>query len=569
METQIATLFAQLREAPAFEVAARTLLRTMLAVVARTLQQSDYHDTANLCRGLVHLRPSGDYRALVVVEGNGEEAPEASAEGSSLLPSASAWNLLKEHRRAVAVDVQLGVYEVLGVGTRRQSSTGRVAVSNTTVQRLLDRDATHLLVLPLRGTQNTLIGMLSFEVMCHRAKGRSFVWQQCVEELQLLADLAAPLLAVLPPREIPMRIEDDLLPVVGRSMASLVKLLRVFARQDETVLITGPTGAGKTRLAEWCHTQSPRAAGPFQTVDLLTVPEDMQMAELFGWRKGAFTGATNNQKGCVTLAEGGTLFIDEIDKLSMRSQAGLLQLLENRQYRVLGDPGAGQNADVRFVVGTNADLQAAVAEGRFREDLYYRINVLPVRLPSLAERRDEISEWARFMLERRHREEDGSVSLVVAPEATQALEERPWPGNLRQLDNVMRRAYAMALAEASPGAPLTVAAAHVTRALGFETGAPRHDVLSVLEQAARAWVLEAQRLHERGEVLDLNHTAVFRGLVLDAARESCGDLRDAYRMFGLERLVSSRNHHRDFQKAMERVIALHQALGRPAPSPSA
>jgi len=560
VDTQIATLFAALREAPAFESAARILLRTMLTVVADTLGSSDYRDTATLCRGLAHLRPGGDYRALVVVEADGQEAADTGAGG--LLPSASAWKLVTEHRRAVAVDVQLGVYEVPGLTTLRQSS-GRLAVSTATVQRLLDRDATHVLVLPLRGPQDYLIGMVSFEIMCHRAKGRPFIWGQCVESLQLLADLAAPLLSALPPREAPVSGADELLPVVGRSMASLVKLLRVFARQEETVLITGPTGAGKSRLAHWCHAQSPRASGPFQTVDLLTVPEEMQMGELFGWRKGAFTGAISNQKGCVAQAEGGTLFIDEIDKLSLRSQAGLLQLLENRQYRVLGDPGGAQEADVRFLVGTNADLQTAVAEGRFREDLYYRINVLPVRLPPLAERRDEIGAWARYLLERRHRDEAAAVPLLFAPELGPTLEAHPWPGNLRQLDNVMRRAYAMALAEANPGAPLTVGVEQVARALTFEAGSPRHDPLTVLEQAARAWVAEAQRAQAQGAVLDLNHTGALRGLVLDAAREVCGDLRDAYRLFGLERLVASRNHHRDFQKAMERVAALQEALGRP------
>ena len=114
------------------------------------------------------------------------------------------------------------------------------------------------------------------------------------------------------------------------------------------------------------------------------------MAELFGWRKGAFSGAVKDNPGCVARAEGGTLFIDEIDKLSLKAQAGLLHVLEDRTYRALGEAGSDQKANVRFIVGTNANLPEAVRRGTFREDLYYRINVLPVRVPPLDERRDEI-----------------------------------------------------------------------------------------------------------------------------------------------------------------------------------
>src|SRR5206468_257763 len=135
----------------------------------------------------------------------------------------------------------------------------------------------------------------------------------------------------------PARSTDPLLPVVGPSMEGLINLLRVFSRQEETVLISGPTGTGKSRLARWCHAQSPRRERTFETVDLQTVPVDIQMAALFGWRKGAFTGAVGDQAGWVEQADGGTLFLDEVDKLSLSAQAGLLQLLEERRYRVLGD----------------------------------------------------------------------------------------------------------------------------------------------------------------------------------------------------------------------------------------
>src|SRR5262249_54735633 len=146
-------------------------------------------------------------------------------------------------------------------------------------------------------------------------------------------------------------------------------------------------------------------------------------------------------------AERGTLFIDEIDKLSLRAQAGILHVLEERRYRSLGEGVSERKADVRFIVGTNANLEEAVREGRFREDLYYRITVLPLRLLPLDERADEIPLWADYMATRRHRESEPEGHASVSPAAARALAGRRWPGNLRQLDNVIRRAYALALVE--------------------------------------------------------------------------------------------------------------------------
>src|SRR4051812_41931635 len=146
----------------------------------------------------------------------------------------------------------------------------------------------------------------------------------------------------------------------------------------------------------------------FEVLDILGVPEDLQMAELFGWKRGAFTGAVKDNPGAISRAEKGTLFLDEIDKLSMRAQAGLLRFIEERLYRMLGDDtSTTRRADVQLLVGPNADLKAAVRSGRFREDLYYRVNVLPVRLPPLAERLDELPKWAGYMLSRCHAESGG------------------------------------------------------------------------------------------------------------------------------------------------------------------
>src|SRR5262249_55915466 len=140
---------------------------------------------------------------------------------------------------------------------------------------------------------------------------------------------------------------DDLLPVIGAATAKIVEVLRVFAQQEETLCITGPTGAGKSRLARWCHARSKRHTRPFEILDLLGVSEELQAGELFGWRKGAFTGAIHDPPGAVARAQGGTLFIDEIDKLTFKTQASLLRLLEERAYRPLGERAGDRRADVR------------------------------------------------------------------------------------------------------------------------------------------------------------------------------------------------------------------------------
>ncbi len=565
MDDVTSSLIPSLVSAQHFEQAAVATLRVMMRRVNEEISRY-YGEKGQVLRGLIQLRPHDTYQRLLAVEWEDAQAeqvdPSALSVGAdaNLLASATAWRTVLEHRCAVAIDVHAGTFQLLGKGEQGlepQPLVGSSAKSSESIRRFLGRKASHVCVLPLRNPGGEVHGLLSLEADCMVAIGEDFVWPECAQALQLAADVATPYLHQLPlSSRAPVK-TDALLPVVGASMADLVAVLSVFARQEETLLINGPTGAGKSRLARWCHSQSPRKDGPFEVLDLMTVPEEIQMAELFGWKKGAFTGANRDSQGSLGRAEGGTLFIDEIDKLSLRAQAGLLNLLESRVYRMLGDGAPPRPANVRFMVGTNRDLRAEVKEGRFREDLYYRINVLPVRLPPLDERRDELPMWAQFMLERRHQETYPGAHARLSKEAEHALLARLWPGNLRQLDNIIRRAYSLALVKHGEAArELVLEQAHVERALQYETAPSRSALLTTLRATADAFVQEARRSNAPW---DLDLADAFKGLVLGTAVQQLG-LEGALKLLDREQLVRSRNHHRLFKRELERLEFLAKAL---------
>lgn len=561
MNRSIHALAEALVEAPDLVAAARAVLRPMLELIASCVQQSRFSGTCRVLRGLLHLRPDDGYRGLVALEANGELLPEGRSEPA--LPSLTAWRWVEQRAQAVALDVKSGeVTTVAGACLARYRMEGQDTFGSR--YRLLRRSATHLLALPLRLAGKRTVGMVSIEVNCPAAVGRPFIWAACADELQLLVDLAAGYVALAPTTAERRVSRDELLPVIGESMQRTIGLLQTFARQEETILLKGDTGTGKTRLARWCHAQSPRRGGPLEVVDLLTVPEEMQLAELFGWRRGAFTGAVNDHQGLVSRAEGGTLFIDEIDKLSLRAQAGLLKLLEERCFRVLGDPAGEHESDVRFIIGTNGDLREAVAQGRFLGDLYHRINVLPMLLPPLAERRDEIPGWAEYMLRRRLDDGSNVAEVRLSESARSTLASLDWPGNLRQLDNIVRRSYAIARLDSARDEPLLITADHIEQALSLDSDrADVDDLLGALLAAARRFVAEVRRRREldHGAVeLGLDHAGALRGLVLAAAVELTGSRDEACRLLGKESLVAARNHHKLFRRERTRLDELYRAL---------
>jgi DNA-binding NtrC family response regulator len=568
MLPSVAPFLQELLGATTFEEAALVALRAMLGIAETTLAASPFaQKSGRVVRGVVHLRPGDAYRGLAALEASAAELSKNDDEAGTRLTSTTAWRWVAETRRSVSIDVHVGRIEFPHGGeaqpARSERAPGTAEFNGMETQvGLIARDVTHLHVVPLRGPMDAVSGMISLEAACRPAIGTSFIWPACAEGLQLLADVAAPYLAALPRKPTAATWVDPLLPVVGPSMRGLIDILRTFARQEEPILVTGPTGAGKSRLARWCHEQSSRRDKPFEVLDLCAVPEQLQMAELFGWKKGAFTGAVRDKPGYVAQARGGTIFIDEVDSLSPTAQAGLLHVLEEQTYRALGDHGREIAADVRFIIGTNASLQNAVRDKRFREDLYYRINVLPVRLPALRDRPDEIGAWARYMAGRRHRTATAEGSVSLTPGAELYLAAQPWPGNLRQLDNIVRRAYALAVVghEGQPPSTLVLEERHLRRAVAYEEHEENQSLVDVMLAAAASFVKEAQK---RGTAaLDLDLTDAFKGFVLGVATETCAGSRDeAFTLLGKEKLAQGRNHHKVFRREIDRVEEFCRVLG--------
>ncbi|HEV7990176.1 MAG TPA: sigma-54 dependent transcriptional regulator [Gemmatimonadaceae bacterium] len=224
--------------------------------------------------------------------------------------------------------------------------------------------------------------------------------------------------------------------------AALARAARVIPHGTVTVLITGETGTGKELLARAIHYNGPRRAAPFVDVNCAAIPENLLESELFGHEKGAFTGATGMKPGLIQLADGGTLFLDEIGHLALPLQGKLLRALEERAVRRVGGTRA-LPFDVRLIAATHVGLADAVKRGEFREDLYYRLNVVPVELPPLRSRNDDIVLIARHFLDRFRREYD-VPEATFSPQAIRALTERAWPGNVRELRNTVERAVLLA-----------------------------------------------------------------------------------------------------------------------------
>jgi two-component system response regulator HydG len=228
----------------------------------------------------------------------------------------------------------------------------------------------------------------------------------------------------------------------SEAMKSVLRMVQQVARHESTVLVTGESGTGKELAARALHALSPRNIKPLVTINCGTIPENLQESELFGHVKGSFTGAHYNKPGLFEQAHGGTAFLDEIGELTLPAQVKLLRFLQDGEMRRVGTT-VSRNLDVRIIVATNRDLKKSVEEKTFREDLYYRVNVIPIHLPPLRERPEDIPPLAQHFVKRAA----GRIGMrnppSVSPRAMSLLTSQPWRGNVRELENVIERAMAL------------------------------------------------------------------------------------------------------------------------------
>src|SRR2546429_2338452 len=231
--------------------------------------------------------------------------------------------------------------------------------------------------------------------------------------------------------------------IIGQSpkMRAIFDLIQTVAPQSSRVLITGESGTGKELVARAIHENSLRAQAPFITINCGAFPETLLESELFGYMKGAFTGANEKRQGLFQAAHGGTLFMDEIGNMSLTMQVKVHPVHQEGKVRPIGSTEES-DVDVRIIAATNKDFEKEIAEGRFREDLYYRLSVIPIQVPALRERREDIPLLARHFLESFRKTMEKAIE-AISPEAMTRLESYDWPGNVRELENTMERAVAL------------------------------------------------------------------------------------------------------------------------------
>jgi two-component system response regulator PilR (NtrC family) len=235
--------------------------------------------------------------------------------------------------------------------------------------------------------------------------------------------------------------------IIGKSkpMRQVFDLIELAAPAKSNILILGESGTGKEMVAKAIHHHSRRASGPFVTVNSGSMPPDLLESNLFGHVRGAFTGAVTNKKGLFEMANGGSIFFDEIGNIPLDTQAKLLRVIQEREFMRLGGVET-LKADVRIIAATNAELERDVQQGRFREDLYYRLNVITLQLPPLRERTEDIPLLVRHFLTQYAEENEKSIR-EISPEALERLLDYPWPGNVRELENVIERATVLSSGE--------------------------------------------------------------------------------------------------------------------------
>ena len=318
---------------------------------------------------------------------------------------------------------------------------------------------------------------------------------------------------------------DDLGELIGRSKAfeKSIELLRKAASTQVTVLLTGETGVGKERFARTLHAMSPRANKPFVAVNCAALPHELIESELFGAEKGAFTGAGVARPGRFERADGGTLFLDELGELPPSAQAKLLRVLQNGEVERLGAT-AVRKVDVRVVAATNVDLEAAVAAGRFRRDLMYRLNVYPIGIPPLRDRVEDIEPLANHMLRQFMALHNKRVA-GISDRAIDAMRNYAWPGNVRELENLIERGLIIT----SPGQMVDV------DDLFAMAPAPPQVTLSATGELTKGAPADIDALYDELQRRGLSLEALEDGLIQQAVERAGGNLSAAARALGLTR----------------------------------
>ncbi len=343
----------------------------------------------------------------------------------------------------------------------------------------MEQPETEVLVLTAHGTIETAVEAMRLGAFDYIEKPIG-----SPAELRLVAARALERRALVAARDRAAREAPSLPPLSygDPAMTPVVEALRKVARTDASVLLLGESGTGKEVAARTLHAWSARAQGPFVAVNCAAVPETLLESELFGHEKGAFTGASGAKRGRIELAEGGTFFLDEIGEMTPALQAKLLRVLQDRRYERVGGTRTLE-ADVRWVAATNRGVDALLASGALREDLYHRLAVFPIRLPPLRERRRDVLPLADALLAR-VAPALGRPRFVLAEGAKQRILEAPWPGNVRQLANALERAAIL-----SEGEEIR----------------PEHLEIG-------AWAASAERRPEQGTLEDLERAAIEEAL---------------------------------------------------------
>lgn len=291
-------------------------------------------------------------------------------------------------------------------------------------------------------------------------------------------------------------VDDRYDQVVGENakMAAQLKMAQQAAASPVTVLLLGETGTGKEVIARAIHRWSPRHAKPFVAVNCAALPESLLENELFGHERGAFTGAVKREPGKIEVAEGGTVFLDEIGDMPLPMQSHLLRVLQDQLFYRIGGTQAVQT-NVRFIAATNKDLPQAIRQGTFREDLYYRLDVITLTLPPLRERMDDLPALVQYFLSR-------SVKLgrqqhcMLSPNALEILQRYPWPGNIRELENVLTRAIVLCAGNTIEPEHLHLSAGQAAAAQETESGSPIRPYHDAMEAYSRHVLEEALRRNE-------------------------------------------------------------------------